>query len=99
MTKHPDLIVFSHLRWNFVCQRPQHLLTRLAVNRRVFFVEEPVLSEKERYWEYSKASPNLTVCRPHTSVATAGFHHEQMPHLTHLISQFLVDQQIGEHIV
>lgn len=29
------LIVFSHLRWHFVYQRPQHLLTRLARTRRV----------------------------------------------------------------
>ncbi|HKY30076.1 MAG TPA: glycosyltransferase family 1 protein [Pyrinomonadaceae bacterium] len=37
-----DLICFSHLRWDFVFQRPQHLLTRCAKNRRVFFIEEPV---------------------------------------------------------
>ena len=30
MHPHPDLVVFSHLRWDFVWQRPQHLLTRLA---------------------------------------------------------------------
>ena len=36
-----DLLVFSHLRWDFVYQRPQHLLSRLAHDRRVFFVEEP----------------------------------------------------------
>lgn len=40
-----DLICFSHLRWNFVFQRPQHLLTRCAVDRRVFVVEEPVWME------------------------------------------------------
>jgi len=40
----PDLVCLSHLRWNFVCQRPQHLLSRCAKNRRVFFVEEPILS-------------------------------------------------------
>ena len=39
----PDLICFSHLRWNFVFQRPQHLLTRCAGERRVFYVEEPLL--------------------------------------------------------
>jgi hypothetical protein len=38
----PDLVCLSHLRWNFVFQRPQHLLTRLAQGRRVFFIEEPV---------------------------------------------------------
>jgi UDP-galactopyranose mutase len=37
-----DLICFSHLRWNFVFQRPQHLMTRCAKERRVFFVEEPL---------------------------------------------------------
>lgn len=37
-----DLVCFSHLRWNFVFQRPQHLMTRCAKERRVFFVEEPV---------------------------------------------------------
>ena len=37
-----DLIAFSHLRWDFVFQRPQHLLTRCAAQRRVYFVEEPV---------------------------------------------------------
>jgi hypothetical protein len=26
----PTLIVFCHLRWDFVFQRPQHLMTRLA---------------------------------------------------------------------
>src|SRR6185295_15037162 len=30
-----------HLRWNFVLQRPQHLLTRAVKNYRVFFFEEP----------------------------------------------------------
>jgi len=37
-----DLICFSHLRWNFVFQRPQHLMTRCARERRVFYVEEPI---------------------------------------------------------
>ncbi len=38
------LIVFSHLRWNFVFQRPQHLLSRLAQERPVIFVEEPIVN-------------------------------------------------------
>ncbi len=40
----PDLVCLSHLRWNFVFQRPQHLLSRCAQGRRVFFIEEPILS-------------------------------------------------------
>ncbi|HEY0112498.1 MAG TPA: UDP-galactopyranose mutase [Allosphingosinicella sp.] len=35
------LICFSHLRWNFVFQRPQHLMSRFAQAGRVIFWEEP----------------------------------------------------------
>lgn len=38
----PVLLAFSHLRWGFVFQRPQHLLTRAARDWRVLFLEEPV---------------------------------------------------------
>ena len=37
-----DVICFSHLRWDFVYQRPQHLLSRCAQAHRVFYVEEPI---------------------------------------------------------
>jgi glycosyltransferase involved in cell wall biosynthesis len=37
-----DLVCLSHLRWNFVFQRPQHLMTACARDRRVLFFEEPV---------------------------------------------------------
>ena len=37
-----DVVCLSHLRWDFVFQRPQHLLTRCARTHRVFFVEEPI---------------------------------------------------------
>src|SRR5690606_21016209 len=36
------LLCFSHLRWNFVFQRPQHLMTRFARDYRVIFWEEPI---------------------------------------------------------
>ena len=36
------LICFSHLRWDFVTQRPQHLMKRFAAERRVFFWEEAI---------------------------------------------------------
>jgi glycosyltransferase involved in cell wall biosynthesis len=39
------LICFSHLRWNFVYQRPQHLLSRATRNYTIFFFEEPLPAE------------------------------------------------------
>jgi glycosyltransferase involved in cell wall biosynthesis len=38
----PELVVLSHLRWVFVWQRPQHIISRLAAGRRTWFVEEPL---------------------------------------------------------
>lgn len=38
----PILVCFSHLRWSFVWQRPQQLLSRAARNYRVIFVEDPL---------------------------------------------------------
>src|SRR3954465_95912 len=36
------LLCFSHLRWNFVFQRPQHLMSRFARDMDVIYWEEPV---------------------------------------------------------
>ncbi|MFT3767005.1 MAG: glycosyltransferase family 1 protein [Minicystis sp.] len=43
--RRPDVVCFSHLRWSFVFQRPQHLLSRAARARRVFFIEEPIFDD------------------------------------------------------
>jgi glycosyltransferase involved in cell wall biosynthesis len=37
-----DIVCLSHLRWDFVHQRPHHLMSRFAARQRVFFVEEPI---------------------------------------------------------
>ncbi len=54
-----DLIVFSHLRWEFVWQRPQHIISRLAKNRGVLFVEEPINEETKTI-----RHGNVTVLQP-----------------------------------
>jgi len=42
------LVVLSHLRWNWVWQRPQHLISRLASPGQTWFVEEPLASPEPR---------------------------------------------------
>ncbi|HEX2581823.1 MAG TPA: UDP-galactopyranose mutase [Dongiaceae bacterium] len=42
-TCRPVLVCFSHLRWNFVYQRPQHLLARAARHYSVYYIEEPLI--------------------------------------------------------
>ena len=60
----PDLICFSHLRWDFVYQRPQHLLTRCAKERRVYFVEEPIFTETAPKLEISQRDSGVYVVVP-----------------------------------
>ena len=91
------IIVFSHLRWDFVYQRPQHLLSRLAENYKIVFIEEPTLHRHDSFIEYSRPGPNITVLKPHTPVPAPGFHDEQLPHLIKLMQQFVVLEE--EHIV
>jgi UDP-galactopyranose mutase len=64
MTKGIDLVCFSHLRWDFVYQRPQHLLSRFARHGRVFYVEEPVFANSSMRLEVRKTSDDLFVVVP-----------------------------------
>jgi Glycosyl transferases group 1 len=41
-----QLLCLSHLRWDFVTQRPQHLMTRAAKQYEVTFFEEPIPDEE-----------------------------------------------------
>lgn len=89
MSSPPVLVVFSHLRWNFVYQRPQHLLTRLGVHWRVVFVEEPRYDEGPARFEVSEIASNVTVLVPYTPILAAGFHDDQLALLQPLLSTAL----------
>src|SRR4051794_33123314 len=60
------LVCFSHLRWDLVFQRPQHLMTRFARSMPVFFFEEPAFegTEQPHLKRYSVAT-NLSIVIPH----------------------------------
>jgi UDP-galactopyranose mutase len=60
----PDLICLSHLRWDFVYQRPQHLMSRFARERRVFFFEEPMPSDGPPRLDISERPDGLRVVVP-----------------------------------
>ncbi len=60
-----DLVCLSHLRWDFVYQRPQHLLSRFARrNHRVFFFEEPIFQDAATHLDISPREDNLFVVVP-----------------------------------
>ena len=83
------LIVFCHLRWDFVFQRPQHLMTRLAEHYNILFIEEPVQTEGPAHLKKTAVAPNITVCQPHTNVPHYGFHDDQIPVLQGLLSDLV----------
>ncbi|MGE0159689.1 MAG: glycosyltransferase [Gemmatimonadales bacterium] len=58
------LVVFSHLRWDFVYQRPQHVMSRLAAYRPVLFVEEPIVNPGRMALEVEAVAPGVRVARP-----------------------------------
>ena len=96
-TEPPDLLCFSHLRWDFVYQRPQHLLSRCARKRRVFFVEEPVFGNGSLSLEVNESTRNLYVVVPHlpdglrSEVATTAV-------LKEMIHRMIRDYQIRDYI-
>ena len=89
----PDLICFSHLRWDFVYQRPQHLLSRFAVDRRVFFVEEPVFTETEPKLEFSRRDCGAYIVKP---CLPAGLSDQE---ITMMLQALVIDDLILAHNV
>jgi glycosyltransferase involved in cell wall biosynthesis len=59
----PTLVCLSHLRWGFVYQRPQHVMSRLAKHYDVVFFEEPVFIED--------ATPRLELSNPAAGIEVA----------------------------
>jgi glycosyltransferase involved in cell wall biosynthesis len=61
-----NLLCFSHLRWNFVFQRPQHLMSHFSKELNVYVLEEPVFDTNEApYLEHQQQNDNLYVLIPH----------------------------------
>jgi len=67
--KRPTLLCFSHLRWDFVFQRPQHLMSRFARTMSVVFWEEPVeIGPRETPFlkvRQAENYPNVRIVTPH----------------------------------
>jgi UDP-galactopyranose mutase len=60
----PDIVCLSHLRWDFVFQRPQHLMTRLGADHRIFFVEEPRFEDGPEHLEVRQVEAGVHVAVP-----------------------------------
>ena len=92
------LIVFSHLRWESVFQRPQQLLSRMAASQRVIFVEEPWVDDTDLpRWELQQPLPNLQVARLRTANPTPGFHDSHLPTLVPMLHALLEQERVSKY--
>lgn len=91
------LIVFSHLRWNFVFQRPQHLLSRLARKFKVVFVEEPFPGAEGNHLERLQPVAGVEVWRPHLAGSEPGFHDNHLPALKPMIEAAIRDSRLQDY--
>ena len=88
------LICFSHLRWGFVWQRPQHLLTRMAKQVPVLVVEEPQFDADTSHDCLQVRSENgLTVAVPMlaTPVTDYGFNEQTNPRIRRMLNTYLAE--------
>lgn len=95
----PAIVVFSHLRWDFVFQRPQQLMVRLAQHYRIYFVEEPVFADGPAYCGHYSPSPGISVVKPHTPVHAPGFHDDQIAQLQPLLAEFFADVDLDDCVL
>jgi UDP-galactopyranose mutase len=87
------LVVFSHLRWDFVYQRPQHVMSRLAAYRPVLFVEEPVVQPGKMALQVEAVAPGVRVARPVVPVDGPAFGSSQETALVSMLRSRLAADQ------
>ncbi len=97
----PDLVCFAHLHWDFVWQRPQHLLSRFAQQGRVFYVEDAF------YHADDLVEPHLEVKERQNGVKVLVVH---LPHYLHadesaaeqaqfaVLTRFFTDNSIKQYL-
>ncbi|KQP13129.1 hypothetical protein ASF43_18645 [Pseudorhodoferax sp. Leaf267] len=94
-----SIIVFSHLRWDFVYQRPQQLLSRLAPLHPILFVEEPILGADHAWVERHSPCAGVTVLRMHVTGHAPGFDDEHMNVMRALLQQDLLDHGVCDYLL
>ncbi|MDB5140867.1 MAG: glycosyl transferase [Mucilaginibacter sp.] len=92
-----NMICFSHLRWDFVFQRPQHLLTRLSESLKVFFIEEPIYDAAGKdYYTYLSRGENIVVMVPHIKSGLTA--NENRAALKRLFDKFMENKNLADHV-
>lgn len=91
-----NILCFSHLRWDFVYQRPQHLLSRFARAGQVFYFEEPIFSEEPSRLDISRREGGLSIVVPRLNSVEASDNVEEI--LREMLDKFLAHEQINNFV-
>ena len=92
----PALLCFSHLRWDFVYQRPQHLMSRFAQRRRVYYVEEPTFGSGAARYELSAREHGLRVVVPRLPHGLS--EEERDASLRHVVDELMQAEDITDFV-
>src|SRR5215211_5786762 len=90
------IVCFSHLRWNFVFQRPQHLLSRFAKKHDVLLIEEPIYYEGSGEFVLTDTKEGVRVAVPHIPYGTPPETEERL--LKALVTKLIDDQPFQNYI-
>lgn len=91
-----DLVCFSHLRWNFVYQRPQHLLSRFSKITRLFYIEEPYFEDGPEQCQVTNSEENIWIVVPQLSRGLSEA--EIVSHQEKLLTDFFVKMSIEKYL-
>ncbi|MFC4211237.1 glycosyltransferase [Pedobacter lithocola] len=92
-----NLLCFSHLRWDFVFQRPQHLMSRFAREMNVFILEEPIFEDHvSDHLSFDNRNHQLTIITPRLQHGKN--QDEEKLVMRKLLSEFLGDADMADWI-
>ncbi len=91
-----DIVCFSHLRWNFVYQRPQHLLSRFARTQNVYYIEEPFFEAASDSFSITDTKENVQVIGLHLKGSPA---EDTIERQKKLVSEFFAKQNITDYLL
>lgn len=91
-----SVICFSHRRWNFVYDRPQHLMKRFGRMTQVYFVEEAVVGGTQPALEVTQVEDNVIRLVPRLREGLR--EDEAVAQQKELLARFFIDNDITQYI-
>jgi UDP-galactopyranose mutase len=98
MLKRQPLVTYAHLRWDFVYQRPQHVLARMASSGRpVLYVEEPVPAATAGL-EVTSPAPGVVRCVPQTPSDETAWSRAQVELIAPMLGELMRREGFARHV-